>query len=110
MLAEAMTEVPTDALFGHVYVDKERLAARIRQTLQKRPQISLTEIVQRHPIEQGLAEVIAYFSLAADDSAAIIDDTRRQTLMWIDDEGKTRQATLPLVIFCRVAPSAARAG
>lgn len=99
--SDATQDVPTDALFDHVYVDKDRLAMRIRQALQTRPQVSLIELAERYPMEQGLAEVIAYFSLAADDNAAIIDDTRRQTLVWTDEDGTLRQATLPLVIFCR---------
>ena len=51
----------------------------------------------------GLAEVVAYFSIAADDPAAIINDTARQTLTWIDENGMRRQATLPTVIFSRPA-------
>jgi hypothetical protein len=99
--------VPADALFAHVHVDHGRLAAHVRQALQNRPQISLAELVDRNPLEQGLAELVAYFSLAADDRGAIIDDAQRQTLTWADDTGRLRQATMPLVIFCRVAPATA---
>src|ERR1700730_8910971 len=76
---EEAEEIPCDALFENVYVDKERLAANIRQALQIRSQVTLNELVGRHPLEQGLAELVAYFSLAAEDGAAIIDDTQRQT-------------------------------
>jgi flagellar motility protein MotE (MotC chaperone) len=100
---EGPADVPTDALFNQIYVDKERLAMRIRRSLQSHPQVSLSDMVARHPIEQGLAEIVAYFSIAADDPAAIINDTARQTLTWIDENGTARQATLPTVIFCRPA-------
>jgi len=103
-------EIPCDALFGNVHVDKERLAVNIRQALQIGSQVSLHELVGRHPLEQGLAELVAYFSLAAEDGAAIIDDTQRETLAWIDERGHARQATLPLVIFCRPSPSLADTG
>jgi hypothetical protein len=102
--------VPSDALFEQVYVDKEVLAGRIRQALQTRAQISLAELVHRHPLDQGLAELVAYFSLASDDSAAVIDDAQRQTLTWTDPTGMARQATLPLVIFCRPARLAVHSG
>ncbi len=82
----------------------------IRQALQIGSQVSLRELVGRHPLEQGLAELVAYFSLAAEDGAAIIDDTQRETLAWIDERGHARQATLPLVIFCRPSPSLADTG
>ena len=93
--------VPADALINHVYVDKDRLKSRIRQSLQTRSQISLPELVGDAPLEQGLAELVAYLGIAADDPASIIDDRQHQTLEWTDHEGRRRQATLPLVIFGR---------
>jgi Protein of unknown function (DUF3375) len=104
--SEGTSDVPTDALFGQVYVDKDRLTRRIRQSLQTRPQISLSELIGRHPIEQGLAEIVAYFSLAAEDNASIIDDSQHQTIVWTDDGGVARQATFPAIIFCRAALTA----
>jgi hypothetical protein len=98
--------IPADALFGHVHVDKDRLARRIRQALQLQPQISLGELVESNPIEQGLAELVAYFSLAAEDTAAIVDDAQRQTLVFADEAGRWRRASLPLVIFSRARSSA----
>jgi hypothetical protein len=103
---DGLADVPTDALFNQIYVDKARLAMRIRQALQSHPQLSLSDMVAKHPIEQGLAEIVAYFSIAADDPVAIINDAARQTLSWIDENGMTRQATLPTVTFCRPATAA----
>jgi hypothetical protein len=104
-------DIPYDALFNSVYVDKDRLAANIRQALQNRSQVSLEELVERHPLEQGLAELVAYFSIAADDHEnAIIDDTQRKTLTWTDQGEHSRQATLPLVIFCRPSRPVSRTG
>jgi hypothetical protein len=100
----AMEVAPTDALFGQIYVDKERLAALVRKELQTRHQISLAEMITAHPLVHGLAELVTYLSLAAEDDASIIDDLQRQTLSWFEDEGNKRQATLPLVIFCRPLP------
>ena len=108
--ANAVEDVPSDALFNNVYVDKERLAARVRRVLQTRSQVSLVELVQAHPLEQGLAELVAYMSLAAADGASIIDDSRHQTLNWTDDEGRLRQGTLPMVVFCRPVALVDRTG
>ena len=108
MPLEGISDVPADALFEQVHVDKDRLASRVRQSLQTRPQISLVELVDRYPIEQGLAEIITYFSIAAEDHASIIDDRLHQTLNWVDDSGSSRQATLPMVIFCRPTTAATR--
>jgi Protein of unknown function (DUF3375) len=92
-------DMSADALFDQVYVDKRRLRMHIRRALQTRSQVSLADLVAEHPIEQGLAELIAYMSLAAEDRGALIDDTDTQRLVWTDSDGKQRQATLPLVIF-----------
>jgi len=101
--------IPSDALFGQVYVDRNRLAQHVRQTLQTRLQVSLAELVAAHPLEQGLAELVTYFSLAASDQTAVVDDTQRQTILWADKEGRRRQATFPMVVFTRGNPSSAAA-
>jgi len=101
LLEEGSDAVDADALFEQVYVDKTRLAARVRQALQSRDQIALTAVLETHPLEQGLAELVAYLSLAAADGKAVIDDERSATITWTDDNGAQRRATLPTVIFCR---------
>ena len=98
--------IEAEALFNQVYVDKMLLLARIRQALQTRPQISLADLVASFPIEKGLAELVAYLSIAAEDDTAAIDDHAKQTLEWTDESGMRRQATLPLVIFSRLRRSA----
>jgi hypothetical protein len=108
--ADAAEDVPSDALFNNIYVDKERLASRVRRALQTRSQVSLVELVQAHPLEQGLAELVAYLSLAAADGASVIDDSRHLTLSWTDDEGRLRQGTLPMVVFCRPVTPVGRTG
>jgi len=97
-----------DALFASTHVDKARLSQCIRRELQARPQVSLGDLIAANPLEQGLAELVAYLSLAAEDDAALIDDNQRISLCWNDDEGRNRRAFLPLVIFTRV-PSLAEA-
>jgi flagellar motility protein MotE (MotC chaperone) len=94
-------EFPTNALYEQVYVDKAELASRIRQTLQTRTQISLGELLASHPLRRGLAELVAYLSLAADDAHATIDDEQRQDVLWTDATGGERHATVPLVIYSR---------
>jgi hypothetical protein len=94
-------DIPADALFDQVYVDKGRLAAQVRRALQTRAQVSLADIIAAHPLEQGLAELVAYLSLAVDDKMAVIDEERPQTLVWADPVHGPRQATMPLVLFTR---------
>lgn len=94
-------DVSAEALFDRVYVDKARLETNVWTALQRKEQVSLSEIVESFPLEQGLAELVTYLSVAASDDGTVIDDSSRQTITWTDDEGYVRQATLPLVIFSR---------
>jgi hypothetical protein len=100
-LADGSQDVSADALFDQTHVDRERLRANVRRALQTRDQVSLSEVIGAHPIEQGLAELVVYLGVAADDPRHVIDDDRRETVFWTDAEGVTRQATLPLVVFVR---------
>jgi len=98
--AEA-TDIDTTALFEHVWVDREKLRARIRRALQSRDQVSLETIVEASPLEQGLAELVAYLGIASDDARAMIDETRETRIAWTDTDGRRRRAIMPIVIFGR---------
>jgi hypothetical protein len=97
----ARDHVPADALFDLVHVDRPRLEGHIRYTLQHRDQVTLTEIVAENPLELGLAELVAYLSIASEDEACVIDETQRDEIAWIDDEGTERRAAMPQIIFVR---------
>ena len=47
------------------YVDPQRLQANIKDMLQEKPVVTLAEVIAAHPVEQGLAEILQYMSLAA---------------------------------------------
>jgi hypothetical protein len=99
-LADGET-IPHGALFDQVFIDRELLAQRIRKALQARPHVTLAEVVAAHPLEHGLAELVAYLGLAADDRRAQIDEHRTAAIDWVDGEGRPRRATLPVVVFSR---------
>jgi hypothetical protein len=104
-LDEGEADVAADALFEQFYVDKERLRARLRQTLQTRRQVSLAELLEAEPLEQGLAELVAWLSLATGENGGVVDDTRPQTVSWHDSNGRLRRATLPTVVFVAASRS-----
>jgi hypothetical protein len=98
-LDEGYGDVDASALFEQFYVDKERLRSRVRQALQTRRQVGLEELLESHPLEQGLAELVAWLSLATGDGCGVIDENRTQQVAWMDSAGRERRATLPTVIF-----------
>jgi hypothetical protein len=98
-IQDGTVDAPSDALFEQFYVDKARLQAQIREALQLREQISLGDLLRAYPLEHGLAELIAYLTIAANDGGCVIDDSRSEQFEWLDRWGTGRRATMPLVLF-----------
>ena len=82
-------------------IDTARLASEIRRALQLHPQVTLTELIEHCPLEQGLAELLAWLALASGDHKTLFDENHRDTLHWTDSEGRQRSVHLPRVIFNR---------
>jgi len=104
------SDIPADALFDSLFVDKDALAGQIRRLLQRRSQVTLGEVAAAHPLEHGLAELVAYFSLASEDAAAVIDEAQREIIAWTDRDDRHRRASVPKVVFVRSLALAADAG
>lgn len=100
-LDEGDAEVDTAALYAQVVVDRAELTRNIRLELQGRSQISLAEVVIRHPLRHGLAELVAYLQLAGEWPKTAVDDEVQEQVSWQSETGVMRQATLPRIILLR---------
>ncbi|MCQ8129236.1 DUF3375 family protein [Methylomonas rivi] len=93
------------ALFSQVVIDKAQLARHIRHALQDKSQISLGELCRQNPLQQGLAELVAYLQLGGDSFRTVVDEQAEDVVVWqaVDGEGRelSRRARLPRVIFVR---------
>ena len=89
------------ALYAQFVVDKAALAQHVRRCLQQRSQVTLAEVLASRPLQQGLAELVAYLSLAAEPGRAVIDDSVQEQVTWQAPAGARKSATLPRVIFTR---------
>ena len=73
--------------------------------LRQRRQVTLAELAELEPIEQGLAEVVAYVELAHSAFDTVIDEESTETIAWTVDHDEvdggelTRMARLPKIIF-----------
>ena len=95
------SEVDPQALFNQIVVDRTRLQAAISRELRQRSQATLAQIIEAHPLQVGLAELVTYLALAGDDARASFDESQHQTIEWRDDDGTLRQARAPLIVFTR---------
>jgi len=98
-------EVDAAALYSQVVIDKAQLAKHIRHALQDRSQITLRELCEMQPLQQGLAELVAYLQLASDAFKSVVDEEVAETIVWSregpDGQEYAKQARLPRVIFVR---------
>ncbi|WP_369046811.1 DUF3375 domain-containing protein [Sinomonas sp. P10A9] len=97
------TALDAEALFGQFAVDRVRLRGQIDAVLETAGQASLADIVDAYPIEQGLAEIVGYFQLAAESTWASVDSDQQQHLIWSLPGGERREALVERVIFVRPA-------
>jgi len=100
-IAAGEEDLDAAALYSQFVVDKAALAQHVRQSLQQRTQVTLAELVGSRPLQQGLAELVAYLSLAAEPGRAVIDDTLEDQVDWTARSGQHKSARLPRVIFSR---------
>lgn len=98
-------DIDAQVLFDQVVVDKARLTRHIRQALQDRAQITLSELVSTQPLQQGLAELVTYLQLGCATFSTAMDEDCIEPIRWravtADGLELTRSARLPRVIFLR---------
>jgi flagellar motility protein MotE (MotC chaperone) len=98
-------DIDAAALFSQVVIDKAALSHHIRHALQTRRQITLRELCESRPLQQGLAELVAYLQLASDAFNAVVDEEMTEVVSWqvtgADGAESRRRARLPRVIFVR---------
>ncbi len=102
-------DIDTARLFDQFVVDKARLCAGVQRALRGEQQVTLRRLLEIEPLQQGLAEVVAYLELAHAGAAAglraVVDDTVEEPIRWrapgATGEPVERCARLPRVIFTR---------
>jgi len=90
-------EVDFTALFDQFTIDKKKLQQRIDQILETRDQATLKEIVDTYGLENGLSELVGYFSLATESSHHIIIEEAKEPILVGD-----RWVNVPMIIYTKL--------
>lgn len=98
---EGDAAIDTAALYAQVIVDRTELMRNIRKALQERNQISLGEVISLHPLHHGLAELVTYLQIAGEWPHTAVDEETEERIVWEGENGATRKARLPRIIFVR---------
>jgi hypothetical protein len=84
------------SLFDQFAIDKKKLIQRIDSMLIDKTQITLKEIIDHYGLENGLSEVVGYFSIATSSNHhIIIDGTVEQIKIG------NRRVNVPMVIYTK---------
>ena len=96
---EDADEVDYSALFNVSLVDKDKLRRIIDNGLLEQSQVSLRELVGIYPIKQGLAELVAYFLIAAESGFSFISEDEKEIITWLEESGNMKSAEIPRILF-----------
>lgn len=99
ILVEGVSDSDADVLFNQIYVNKSRLQESLRMALRQQTQISLSELIQQYPLQQGLAELVTWLELATSNKRCVFDEKQNQLISWYDENGIHRRASVPLIVF-----------
>ncbi|MCX6581586.1 MAG: DUF3375 domain-containing protein [Candidatus Aminicenantes bacterium] len=86
-------------LYSPHVVDKKILRERLLQLLELKEQVSLKEIIDIFPLEKGLSELLAYFSLADRDNKHIFNPHTPEWILF--DPYQQKHIQVPQIIFTR---------
>jgi len=101
-VAPGSEDFDASALLDQLYVDRARLVGRVWKALGRSEQVGLREVLVSTPLEQGLAELVGYLSLAEPELAVLFDDEHREQVGWTAGD-VDRFAELPRTSFARRA-------
>lgn len=91
-------------MFDGFEMDRQLLEKNIQQLLKKHQRISLSEVVKIYPVQNGLAEIISYFSIASTSNVHAIIPEENIAIPWMmeqEDGIVEKSIQLPEIIFKR---------
>lgn len=94
-------ELDLAALFRQTTIDEKVLRSQIADLLKHRLQVTLAEVAEAYPPQQGLAEVVTYLRIAAHEGAPVDDSVKEIIILPSTGGRQNRHVQVPRVIFMR---------
>ena len=91
--------IDSSVLYNQIVVDKIRLKRNIDTALELQDQISLGILIKNNPLEEGLAELVVYFTLAEENPLAFVNEDESEKVFWVDNNKIKRSAKMPVIMF-----------
>lgn len=83
-------------LFDQFTIDRKKLQQRIDRMLENKTQVTLKELVEEYGVENGLSEIVGYFSIATSGSHHLIIEEAKEPI-FIGE----RKINVPMVIYTK---------
>lgn len=97
-----ISNVKARELFDPFFVDTAALERRIERLLQSRKEISLGEVLEEHPAQKGLAEIVYYLEIASAGRKHVISSDHWEEVVVYPASGDEFIAlSIPQVIYVR---------
>ena len=83
-------------VFGNVVIDRKVIEHNLREVLNNKGQTTIAEVVSLHPLNQGLPELFAYFSVLNHFSHKTINEDKQEAIIF--DENPKKRIIIPEII------------
>ncbi|WP_019552789.1 DUF3375 domain-containing protein [Propionispira raffinosivorans] len=92
-------EPSVETMFEQVYVDKKILQQNIETLLKTKTSVSLAEVIDAYPLQQGLTELLSYMVLASKTADAGFSEHDFEEIAMKDMEGRDLLTKLEKITF-----------
>lgn len=86
-------------VFGNVAIDRKAIVKNIRRLINEEGQTTLSDIIQKYPLKQGLPELFAYFGVLNQFAHKSVNTDKQQHIMF--DAEQNKQILIPEIIISR---------
>jgi hypothetical protein len=98
--SEEIGNADFEELFDEFEIDREILQANIQAALEEQEQVTLEEIVEKYPVTRGIAEIVAYLSIASASLKHLVDGDASVEIVWMEPD-TVKALRMPRVIYTR---------
>ncbi len=96
------TLVDTQQLYSQFDINQEELRSRIDELLSITSQFTLKTLIEKYPVERGLAEILIYVDIALKNEKAFVNEDISETMVvWNKISNRYFEIQLPQIIICR---------
>jgi len=102
--SDRFEEAELSILFDQFEMNRQELEQNIADLLKYHVQVTLSQVVEYYPIQNGLAEVITYFSIASKSEKHLINTELSEQISWkleSEEEENLKEIRLPQLVYVR---------